>query len=76
MRWLQANGAANLESRDDDGYTPLHRAAEAGQVETMKWLLGAGSPVAAKGQEGHTVVHLAAISGRAAALEVQMNPSY
>lgn len=38
LKWLEKNGV-NPYGKDDDGITPLHRAAQSGHVELIKYLL-------------------------------------
>lgn len=51
---LQAGASVN--SRDEDGCTPLHIACEAGHVGAMRVLLGAGSSLVSTTDDGRTPV--------------------
>lgn len=48
-----------VDRRDDDGLTPLHLAAIAGDTRMVGFLLANGADVRAVDNEGHTVVHWA-----------------
>ncbi|KAM4603759.1 ankyrin repeat domain-containing protein 49 isoform 1-T2 [Polymixia lowei] len=50
--------------RDEDGYTPLHRAAYGGHVGVASALLAAGSQVNPRTQDGWTPLHSACRWGR------------
>lgn len=75
--------AAGADPNDPDryGYTPLHKAAEAGEIEIMQALLaagvfvdalnvGGGMPEFAKENQGQTPFHRAAAAGQAEAVRV------
>nr|CAH7738336.1 unnamed protein product [Callosobruchus chinensis] len=49
-----------IEGRDDDGFTPLHLAVIAGNMQLVTFLLANGADVNAVDNEEHTVVHWAA----------------
>ena len=53
-------GGANLESRDEEGATPLIRAAEFGNTEVVKLLLDRGANVEAEDNSGDTALIAAA----------------
>jgi hypothetical protein len=55
---------------DEDGYTPLHRAAYNGRLGVLRVLLAHGADVAARTAEGWTALHSAARWGQAAAAEL------
>lgn len=59
MQVLLAAGAAP-EAECAGGYTPLHRAAEAGAVEAVRVLAANGAPLNARTRQGCTPIHLAA----------------
>jgi ankyrin repeat protein len=51
---------ADLEARDQRGWTPLHAAAERGRREAAEFLLDKGADWEATDQDGQTPLHLAA----------------
>jgi ankyrin repeat protein len=60
---LIANGASI--SSHVGGMTPAHRAAQAGQAETLAYLIGAGVPIDVRtGTTWRTPLHLAASNGQ------------
>ncbi|KAG2496011.1 hypothetical protein HYH03_005933 [Edaphochlamys debaryana] len=52
----------SLNSYDEDGYRPLHVAAESGSTLLVLELLKLGCDVRAKSKNGYTPLHLAALS--------------
>ena len=42
----------DIDSQDDNGYSPLHAAASYGHLELMQWLLDNGAKVDARDAEG------------------------
>jgi hypothetical protein len=56
---------ANVNTRDEDGLTPLHYAASRGYVEVARLLLENGADVNAKNEHGITPLHFAASEGHA-----------
>lgn len=48
-----------VDSRDEDGFTPLHLAVIAGNVQLVQFLLANGADVNALDSERHSVVHWA-----------------
>ncbi|RLT87399.1 MULTISPECIES: ankyrin repeat domain-containing protein [unclassified Ketobacter] len=44
VRWLIDQGMA-IDTRDDMGHTPLHYAAQTGQIKVMQWLTERGADV-------------------------------
>jgi len=57
------NDGADLMARDENGNTPLHRAAEFGTPEVIQALLDAGADVMARNMFGNTPLHWAAQYG-------------
>ncbi|XP_066249413.1 inversin isoform X2 [Euwallacea similis] len=57
-----------VESRDEDGFTPLHLAVIAGNTQLVTFLLANGADVCAVDNEKHTVVHWATVCGETTAL--------
>ncbi|KAF7280693.1 hypothetical protein GWI33_005550 [Rhynchophorus ferrugineus] len=57
-----------VESRDEDGFTPLHLAVIAGNTQLVTFLLANGADVNAVDNEKHTVVHWATVCGETTAL--------
>ena len=66
---LLAQGV-NVNSRDDDGYTPLIWAQLGNQPEAVKLLLDRGADVNAQDGAGYTALHQAAMAGRDSIMEV------
>jgi uncharacterized membrane protein YfcA len=58
---LLARGRAQLEARDEDGETPLHRAVEKGMKGLVQALLRAGASLRARSGHGETALHYAAL---------------
>lgn len=58
-----------LEARDDDGQTPLLRAAGGGQVAMLQYLLDQGANLHAITENGSTALNLAAYGGHTDAAE-------
>lgn len=48
-----------VDSRDDDGFTPLHLAVISGNMQLVTFLLANNADVNAMDNEKHTVVHWA-----------------
>jgi ankyrin repeat protein len=53
--------AAALDSRDESGCTPLHFAADRGQLAALALLLDAGADTNARDADGQTPLHYAAM---------------
>ncbi|KAL1500744.1 hypothetical protein ABEB36_006189 [Hypothenemus hampei] len=56
------------ESRDEDGFTPLHLAVITGNTQLITFLLANGADVHATDNEKHTMVHWATVCGTIVAL--------
>jgi ankyrin repeat protein len=59
---LLASSGADLDARDKDGFTPLMRAAEAGDAELAAWLIQRGANAHAE-DAGETALTLAEGAG-------------
>jgi len=57
-----------LNIRDGDGRTPLHRAAQSGNMALLELLIGKGAIVNAENEQGHTPLHFGAFAGQVDAL--------
>ncbi|XP_062843981.1 ankyrin repeat domain-containing protein 49 [Trichomycterus rosablanca] len=55
-----------VNCRDDDGYTPLHRAAYSGHASLLSFLLDSGADLHARTADGWTPLHSASRWGHAA----------
>jgi 26S proteasome non-ATPase regulatory subunit 10 len=53
-----------INSKDDEGWAPLHSAASIGNAELVEVLLTRGADVNAKNNGGRTALHYAASKGR------------
>ncbi|KAL3875518.1 hypothetical protein ACJMK2_033463 [Sinanodonta woodiana] len=58
------------EEKDDKGYTPLHRAAEHGRVDIVKWLANVSTNLNVETQTGYTAINIAAMNGHVNCLMV------
>lgn len=58
-------GGADVEARDQNGWTPLHRAAFKGRVESVKVLLSHGASVNVVDDAGYTPLQCAVEAGHA-----------
>lgn len=56
-------GFANLDTRDDEGESVLHKAIFQGETEVVRELVNLGVQLNFKGDLGHTPLHVAAIFG-------------
>ena len=54
---------ANINAKDNHGYTPLHVAAQSASAETLETFLAAGANINAKNDFGNTPLHEAADRG-------------
>jgi len=57
---------ADIEAKDNDGWTPLHWAAANGHTAVAKFLFEKGADVQAKDNDGLTPLHWAAAHGKTA----------
>jgi hypothetical protein len=59
MRYLVEELHADVNARDNNGYTPLHHAAARGDNEMIRYLVAKGADVKAVSRNGRTVVDMA-----------------
>jgi ankyrin repeat protein len=59
MKYLVEELHADVNLRDNDGYTPLHHAAARGDNEMIKYLVSKGADVKAVARSGQTTVDMA-----------------
>ena len=59
MKYLIEEMGADINSRDDGGYTPLHHAAARGDVEVIKYLVSKGADVKAVSRRGQSTADMA-----------------
>lgn len=52
--------AQQLEAKDKEGHTPLHRALIKAQIDMAQWLIGRKADVNAQNTAGHSALHIAA----------------
>ena len=57
------NEGADVNAKDEDGWTPLHWAAYYGHLNVVKLLVDRGADVNAKSKAGETPLHWAAANG-------------
>ena len=59
LRYLVEEVGADVNARDQDGYTPLHNAASRGDNEMILYLVSKGADVMAESRKGETTADLA-----------------
>eukprot|EP00919_Chromeraceae_sp_WS-2016_P019066 GHVR01045430.1.p1 GENE.GHVR01045430.1~~GHVR01045430.1.p1 ORF type:complete len:110 (-),score=17.58 GHVR01045430.1:89-418(-) len=62
IKWLHENGA-DLEKKDNDGYTALCMASQEGHLDVVKWLIQKGASVNTTNNEGTTPLIFASGKG-------------
>ena len=70
------DGGADVMARDNNTYTPLHRAAEYNTTATIQALLAAGADLMARTTTGRTPLHSAAevaLAGSAANIQALLD---
>ena len=68
LRHLLRRGA-DVDHRDEEGWTPLHHAASVGSLSTVNHLIDAGADIHAFGDGIGTPLHCAAASGSVASVK-------
>ena len=59
VKYLVEEIGADVNARDDGGYTPLHHAAARGDVEVINYLVSKGADVKAVSRRGQTTADMA-----------------
>ncbi len=59
VRYLVEEHGADVNARDDDGYSPLHNAASRGDTEMIRYLVDKGADVTVVSRRGQTTVDMA-----------------
>jgi ankyrin repeat protein len=59
MKYLVEELGADVNHRDNDGYTPLHHAAARGDNELILYLVSKGADVKAVARSGQTTADMA-----------------
>ena len=70
--WLADNRIANVNQADNQGETPLMRAASLGQVDVIETLVRQGADIHAKARTGGTALHYAYDGGKAGAASIDV----
>ena len=55
---LKVKNGANINEKDNKGYSPLHHASRNGLVETVELLINKGADINDKSNKGFTALHL------------------
>jgi len=70
---LSSKSTQNVSAKNSqDGWTPLHLASRAGKVDRMAALISAGADLTLANIQGNTPLHLAAVNGHLAAVQLLM----
>lgn len=64
------NNGVDVNTRGDDGRTPLHSAAEFGDKKAASILIARGADVDLKGRDGSTPLHRAALNAKSDVVEL------
>ncbi len=64
-----ADAGIDVNAKDDEGLSPLHRAVRNGETEVVETLIAAGADVNAKDNDGESPLHRAARSGETEVVE-------
>ncbi len=59
MKYLVEELGADVNARDNDGYTPLHHAAARGDNDMIMYLVSKGADVTAVARSGQTTADMA-----------------
>ena len=59
IKFLVEELGADVNARDNDGYTPLHHAAARGDNEMIQYLVAHGADVTAVARSGQTTADMA-----------------
>ena len=59
VKYLVEELGADVNARDNDGYTPLHHAAARGDNDMIQYLISKGADVTAVARSGQTVADMA-----------------
>lgn len=63
---------ANINGRDQNGWTALHRASFKGKIDAVRTLIENGIDVSARDEDGFTALHCAVESGHVEVIELLM----
>ena len=73
VKWAKEKGlkerGADVDARDEDGQTPMFRAATWSQLGVMTWLVEQGADINARDDEGQTPMHAAARNSQIAGMK-------
>jgi ankyrin repeat protein len=70
VMWLIAKGEADINKKDQDGWTPLHFAARYGYTSIAELLIKHGAQINIKAEDEFTPLHLAARYGYTSVAEL------
>lgn len=72
---MAQQGHSNVHMADGSGQTPLHKAAQAGDTDSITFLLDCGAPIGSKDGKGRTPAHLACVQGDLEAFDLLLEKS-